>query len=183
MTDTDGVDVGRDLVTGLALYVSRGVLDQVLTADGAMRVALLPSPLALVGFLAVGGLGLLLLDQRTLPRGTATAVYPRVGPLVLPLFGLSILLLPYLPWVPDLVPALQMIAGPARPLIWLAIVAQFVWVLWQARLLRADWLQRWTLRRSAVAIGVLTAVHHWTGRVAADAVPACFPPVTNRTTS
>ena len=146
------------LVTGLALYVSRGVLDQVLTADGAMRVALLPSPLVLVGFLAVGGLGLLLLDHRTLPRGTATAVYPRIGPLVLPLFGLTILLLPYLPWAADLVPAFQMIAGPARPLIWLAIVAQLVWVLWQARLLRADWLQRWTLRRSAVAIGMLTAM-------------------------
>jgi hypothetical protein len=145
------------LVTALALYVSRGVLDQVLTIDGAIRVALLPSPLALAGFLAVGALGLLLLDHRTLPRGTATAVQPRIGPLVLPVFGLSILLIPYLPWVADVVPALQMIAGPARPLIWAAIVAQLVWVLWQARLLRADWLQRWTLRRSAVAIGVLTA--------------------------
>ena len=145
------------IVTALALYVSRGVLDQVLTSHGAMRVALLPSPLALLGFTAVGALGLLLLSHRTLPRGTATAVQPRIGPLILPVFGLSILLFPYLPWVPDLVPALQMIAGPARPVIWLAIVAQIVWVLWQVRLLRADWLQRWTLRRSAIAIGVLTA--------------------------
>ena len=109
------------------------------------------------GIRAVGALGLLLLSHRTLPRGTATAVQPRIGPLILPVFGLSILLFPYLPWVPDLVPALQMIAGPARPVIWLAIVAQIVWVLWQVRLLRADWLQRWTLRRSAIAIGVLTA--------------------------
>jgi hypothetical protein len=146
------------LVTGLALYVSRGVLDQVLTAHGAMRVALLPSPLALLGFLVVGGLALLLLDYRTLPRGTATAVRPRIGPLVVPAFGFAILLIPYLPWVADAVPALQMIAGPGRAVIWAAIVAQLVWVLWQARLIRADWLQRWTLRRSAVAIGVLTAV-------------------------
>ena len=82
------------LVTGLALYVSRGVLDQVLTAEGTMRVALLPSPLALLGFLAVGGLALLLLDHRTLPRGTATAVQPRLGPLVLPAFGLATLVIP-----------------------------------------------------------------------------------------
>ena len=146
------------LVTGLALYVSRGVLDQISTASGPMRVALLPSPFALGGFLAVGALGLFLLDHRTLPRNTATAVHPRISFLVLPLLGLAILLIPYLPWLADLVPALQMIAGPARSLIWVAILAQVVWVLWQTRLLRADWLQRWTVRRSALAIAVLTAV-------------------------
>ena len=61
--------------------------------------------------------------------------------------GLLLLLLPYLPLLPDALPALQMLAGPARGVVWLAVATQFVWVLWQVRLVRADWLQRATLRR------------------------------------
>ncbi len=146
------------LVTGLALYVSRGVLDQILTASGVVRVALLPPVQALGGFVALAALGLLWLDRRSVPRGSATNVRPKLGPLLLPLFGLLILLLPYLPFLSDIFPALQMIAGPLRGVIWLAVVMQLVWVFRQVRLLRADWLQRWTLRRAAVAIGLLTAL-------------------------
>ena len=146
------------LVVGLALYVTRGVLDQILTGEGLIRVALLPPVQALGGFVALAALGLLWLDRRAVPRASATQVRPALGPLVLPLFGLLVLLLPYLPWLPDAVPAVQIIAGPLRAIVWLAVVMQFVWVLCQVRLLHADWLGRWTLRRAALAIGVATTL-------------------------
>jgi hypothetical protein len=152
------VPVGAVLVLGLALYFTRGVLDQVLTPTGAVRVALLPPWQALGGFLALGALGLLWLDRRAIPRGTSSAVRPPLGPWLLPLFGLVLLILPYLPVLPDHLPALQMLAGPLRIVIWIAIVTQLAWVLWQARLVRADWLQRFSVRQLTVVIAVLTAL-------------------------
>jgi len=146
------------LVTGLALYVTRGVLDQVVTEHGAVRVALLPPWQALAGFTTIAALGLLWLDRRTTPRGTTTAVRPALGPLVLPALGLLVLLLPYAPVLPDRLPTLQMLAGPLRAVVWLAVIGQLLWVLWQSRLLRADWLHRWTLNRLAVAVGLTTAL-------------------------
>jgi hypothetical protein len=144
------------LVLGLALYVTRGVLDQVLTGTELVRVALFPPLPALGGFLGVGLLGLLWLDRRAVPRGTATAVRPPIGPLLLPTFGLVVLLLPYLPVLPDWIPALQTLAGPLRGIVWLAIGMQLVWALWQARLLHAGWVQRWTVSRMAIVIAVAT---------------------------
>lgn len=146
------------VMIALALYVSRGVLDQVLTGNGPMRVALLPPLETFVGFAAVAALGLLWLDRRTVPRGTATGVRPALGPLLLPAFGLLVLLVPYLPVVADRLPALQMLAGPVRAVIWLAIVMQLIWVLWQVRIVRADWLQQWTLTRAALGIGLATTM-------------------------
>lgn len=146
------------LVSGLALYLSRAVLDQILTTDGLVRAALLPPVQALGAFVGLAALGLLWLDRQTIPRGTATAVRPSLGPLLLPAFGLLVLGLPYLPFLPDALPALQLIAGPVRGVIWLAVVTQLLWVFWQVRLLRADWLQHWTLRRATLVIGLLTTV-------------------------
>ncbi|HXG90728.1 MAG TPA: hypothetical protein VNJ02_20605, partial [Vicinamibacterales bacterium] len=146
------------LITGLAIYVSRGVLDEIITGAGAVRVAMLPPWPALGAFLAIGALGLLWLDRRAVPRGTATAVRPPLGPLVLPLFGLLLLILPYLPVLPDRMPALQMLAGPLRGVVWLVVLTQFAWVLWQARLVRAEWVQRWSVRRVSLAIAVATVI-------------------------
>jgi hypothetical protein len=146
------------LVTGLALYLSGGVLDQVLTPDGLVRVAMLPPWAALGGFFALGVLGLLWLDRRAVPRGSTTAVRPPLGPLVLPLLALLILTLPYLPVLPDLFPAIQLLAGPVRAVVWLVILAQLLWTFWQARILRADWLQRVTARQFMTAIGLATTL-------------------------
>ncbi len=146
------------VVTGLALYVSGGVLDQVLMGNSLVRVALLPPWQALGGSIGLAALGLLWLDRRAVPRGTLTAVRSSLGPLVLPALGLAALLLPYLPLIPDRVPALQMLAGPLRGVIWLAILGQLAWVLWQSRLLGRDWVQGWMLKRLAVLIGVVTAL-------------------------
>ena len=148
------------VVTAMALYVSGGILDQILTPDGLVRVALLPPWQALGGFAATGALGLLWLNRRTVPRGTATttAMRPSLGPLLLPCFGLLLLVLPYLPVLPDVLPAVQLLAGPIRYVVWLVVGSQLIWSLWQARILRADALQRATLGQLAVAIGLATAV-------------------------
>jgi hypothetical protein len=123
-----------------------------------VRVALLPPWVSLVGFLALGALGLLWLDRRAVPRGTATAVRPPLGPLLLPLLGLLILTLHYLPLLPDVFPALQVLAGPVRGVVWLVVLAQWLWTLGQARIVRADWLQRATAPQLMIAVGLATAI-------------------------
>jgi hypothetical protein len=45
----------------------------------------------------------------------------------LPLYALAILVVPYLPWLPDVLPVLRVFAGPARYTVWLLVVAQVVW--------------------------------------------------------
>jgi hypothetical protein len=152
------VPVWAVVSTGLALFVSAGVQDQVVTPDGLVRVAMLPPWVALAGFLAVGALGLLWLDRKALPRGTATAVRLPLGLLLLPLLGLSVLTLPYLPVLPDVFPALQLLAGPVRGVVWMVVLAQWVWTLSQARIIRADWLQRVTAGQMMLAVGLATAV-------------------------
>ena len=57
------------IVTGLAAYLSRGVLDQVPSSSGLMRVALLPPWQALIGFVAMAATGLLWLDRRAARAG------------------------------------------------------------------------------------------------------------------
>src|SRR5688572_28059281 len=88
-------------VTGLALYVTRGVLDQTVTAGRVVRFAMLPPWQALVGFICLAALGLVVIDHLNAPRGTTRANRPRLRDLVLPLFALIVLLLPYLPVLPD----------------------------------------------------------------------------------
>jgi hypothetical protein len=146
------------LVTGLALYVSRGVLDQFLTDEGPVRVALLPPWQALGAFVGLAALGLLWLDRMTLPRGTSAALGPSLGPLVLPALGLSVLLLPYAPYIADALPVLQILAGPLATVIWVAVIAQFAWVLWQTPLWPHRRMQRWDVRQLAWAVGLATAL-------------------------
>src|SRR5688572_31988957 len=84
------------VITGLALYVTRGVLDQTVTANGIVRFAMLPPWQALLGFMCLGGLLLVGIDQLNAPRGTTTGrSRPRLGELVLPLLSLIVLLVPY----------------------------------------------------------------------------------------
>ena len=141
-------------VTGLALYVTRGVLDQTVTANGVVRFAMLPPWQALLGFTCLAGLLLVGIDHLNAPRGTTTAKRPQLRELVLPLFALIVLLLPYLPVLPDRWPALQALAGPLGALVWLAVAALQVWVLWQSRLITARAVETWPLSRLTIAIGV-----------------------------
>jgi hypothetical protein len=49
------------------------------------------------------------------------------GDSFVPLYALSVLMLPYLPWLPDRVPVLRVFAGPGRLLVWLVVAAQVAW--------------------------------------------------------
>ena len=171
-------------ITGLALYVTRGVLDQTVTANGVVRFAMLPPWQALVGFICLAALVLVGIDHLNAPRGTTTGKRPRLRELVLPLFALIVLLLPYLPVLPDRWPALQALAGPLGAIVWLSVAALQVWVLWQSRLITARAIERWPLSadhardrssRPSVAAGP--------GRDAADGDGAVSRPATSRTTS
>ena len=145
------------VVTALALYMSGAVLDQIFTADGLVRVALLPPWQALIGFLGVGAIGLLWLYRRSAPRSSAAARRVPLSTLVLPAFALIVLLLPYLPVLPDILPAVQILAGPLRFVLWLVIIAQFAWALWQWRVIHVDALQRLTTGQAMVLVAVATA--------------------------
>ena len=96
--------------TAVALWCSRGVLDIVAGAGGAVRVALLPPWWLLAVLVAVFGV-----------LGAAAARAHLDADIVLPLCTLGILALPYLPYLPDRVPVLRALAGPARPLLWLVV--------------------------------------------------------------
>ena len=52
------------------------------------------------------------------------------------------LLLPYLPVLPDRWPVLQALAGPLGAIVWLSVAALQVWVLWQSRLITARAIER-----------------------------------------
>ena len=106
-------------ITGAALYVTRGVLDQTVTAQGLVRYAMLPPWQALLGFTCLAGLLLLGIDHLNAPRGTSTNQRPKLRDLVLPLLALAILIVPFLPVVPDSRPVLQALAGPLGAVVWL----------------------------------------------------------------
>ena len=153
------------VIAGLALYVTRGVLDQTVTADGVVRFALMPPWQALAGFICLAGLVLVGIDHLNAPRGTTTARRPRLRDLVPPMFALAILLLPFTPVLPDRWPALQALSGPLAAVVWLSVIALHVWVLWQSRLITARSIERWRL--STVTLALVAAAFAAAGLAAA----------------
>lgn len=141
------------VTTGAAMYVSRGVLDRVPTPEGSIRLALLPPWQTLAGFAAVAALGLLLLARPATRRTPAGTRRVPVAALVPPLFALAALLIPYLPYLPDRLPVLQMLAGPARYLVWTLVLTQLAWVLWDTTTRRATLFDRWSVRACALGLG------------------------------
>lgn len=144
-------------VTGAALYATRGVLDQTVTPAGVVRFAMLPPWQALVGFICLAALVLVGIDHLNAPRGTTTNRRPRLGDIVLPLIALIVLVVPFLPVVPDRWPVFQALAGPLGAVVWLTVAGLQLWTMWQCRLLTPRWIERLTLPRIAVAIWLATA--------------------------
>jgi len=145
------------VITGLALYVTRGVLDQTVTAGGIVRFAMLPPWQAFLGFTCLAALVLVGIDHLNAPRGTTTGKRPRLGELVVPLCALGVLLLPFAPVVPDRFPVLQALSGPLAAIVWIAVAALQLWVLWQSRLIGAKTIERWNLSSITTAVFVITA--------------------------
>ena len=138
-------------------WASRAALDEVVTEGTRQRIALVPSWQPLVAFLALaalGALGLAVLVSRTRRRDGGVA---RVGTLVLPVFGLLALVVPYLPGAPDWWPALQMLAGPGLWIVWALVAAQMVWVLWPSFTPSLSWFTGRSLRVHTAAIWLAAA--------------------------
>jgi hypothetical protein len=124
--------VGAWITAGAAFWVSLGSLDVAVDGAHAVRVAMLPNLAQLAASLAlalaVGAvLSLRLSDAPRAVPGAGSAAPGRSGDSFLPLYALSVLILPYLPWLPDRVPVLRVFAGPGRLLVWLVVASQVAW--------------------------------------------------------
>lgn len=117
------------VILGAAVWAARGVLDVAGVGHDVVRVAMLPPwwllAVNVVSFALIGG---------------AAAHYLRDESVTYPLGGLLFATLPFLPWLPDWLPALRVAAGPARGALWLTVL----WLIlargrtwWRSRPLKA----------------------------------------------
>lgn len=111
--------MGAWVTAGMALWTSMGVLDVAGAPGGPVRVAMLPPLAALAAAIGLALLAGAVFSLGRLGRAQADAA--------LPLYALSMLVLPYLPWLPDLVPGLRVLAGPVRYFVWLLVAIQVIW--------------------------------------------------------
>jgi hypothetical protein len=129
---------------GLGVWATLGSIDRTQAPSGAVRVAMLPSlgtlalSLAAAAFLfVVWQLALTALARRA---GIARAEAIALAPLRV-LAGGVVLILPFLPWVPEALPATMLLAGPGSRLAWGILAALATWALaleWRAATARAD---------------------------------------------
>ena len=150
-------------------WASRAALDEVVIAGTRQRLALVPSWHVVVAFLALAALGLLGLARLAARARRRDRDSAGVGTLVLPVFGLLALVVPYLPVVPDWWPALQMLAGPGRWIVWAVIAGQMAWVLWPSLAPGLTWFtsrgQRahtatiWLVAAAAGTVGAARLTH------------------------
>ena len=113
------------VIAGVALWLSRASFDVAGTTSVPVRVAMLPSLPELAGLIT---LTLIVATGMASVLGRGQRFWePATDPL-LPLFALSLLILPYLPWLPDWLPALRLLAGPGRIIVWIVVIGQVLWI-------------------------------------------------------
>ena len=117
--------LGAATTAGIALWLSRASFDVAGTTGAPIRVAMLPSLAELGGFIA---LALLLVAGMASLVRRRDAFWEPVTDALLPLFALALLIVPYLPWLADWIPALRLLAGPGRILIWVIVLGQVLWI-------------------------------------------------------
>src|SRR5688572_5657667 len=117
--------IGAATIAGVALWLSRASFDVAGATQAPIRVAMLPSLAELVGFVA---LALLVVAGMAASIRGSRAFWEPAADVLLPLFSLLLLIVPYLPWLADWIPALQLFAGPGRILIWVVVAGQVVWL-------------------------------------------------------
>src|SRR5437763_9989345 len=91
------------ILTAAGFWCTRGLLDIVGGSTGVVRIAMLPPWWILAALVVALGMA-----------GAAAAHAGYDPDIVLPLFALRLLAVPYVPWLPDRLPALRAAAGPAR---------------------------------------------------------------------
>jgi hypothetical protein len=119
--------LGAATIAGIALWLTRASLDVAGSTAAPVRVAMLPSLAELMGFIALALLIAAGMASVLRGKGVRRGLFPFWEPAtdaLLPLFALSLLVLPYLPWIPDWLPALRLFAGPGRILIWIVVLGQ-----------------------------------------------------------
>jgi hypothetical protein len=117
-------------IAGVMAWLTRASFDVAGTTEAPVRVAMLPSLAELMGLVVLALLTV---------TGIAWALRSRQKPdapfwnaardAVLPLLALALLILPYLPWLADWVPAVQLLAGPGRFILWVVVTGQLIWMV------------------------------------------------------
>lgn len=118
-------------IAGGALWLSRASFDVAGTTAAPIRVAMLPSLAELIG-LVVMALLLAAGVASVLPRRRDQTFWEPAADVLLPLFALILLVLPYLPWIADWIPAVRLLAGPGRFVIWVVVLGQVLWMSFPA---------------------------------------------------
>jgi hypothetical protein len=119
--------VSAATVAGIALWISRASFDVAGTTAAPVRVAMLPSPAELMGFIVMALL--IAAGLAASRRNSEQSFWGAATEPLLPLFALLLLVLPYLPWLSDWIPAVRLLAGPGRFLIWVVVLGQVLWIL------------------------------------------------------
>ena len=119
------VAIGAATIAGVALWLSRASFDVAGTTAAPIRVAMLPSLAELAGFIAIALL--IAAGMASLVRRGDTFWEP-ITDALLPLFALTLLIVPYLPWLADWMPALRLLAGPGKILVWVVVIGQVLWI-------------------------------------------------------
>jgi hypothetical protein len=125
--------VAAAVVAGLALWLSRASFDVAGTANVPLRVAMVPAVSELAGLTVLAMLFAAAIAWLVRESQSASDRPPfwnrNAASILLPLFALGALAIPYLPWIADWLPALRLLAGPVRLLVWVVVVGQVLWLL------------------------------------------------------
>ena len=143
------------LVVAASLFVTAGVLDETVLGGERVRVAFLPPWESAAGLILGAAVGLALVVNRARPR--VPGEEPLLPDVLRPLVVAAVLLLPFLPFLADAFPVVEMLAGPLRWLVWLVVAALAVRTWWRHRPPTWTWTPA-TRMGQAVAIGVATAL-------------------------
>ncbi len=120
------------VVAGLALWCTRGGLEVVAGPAGPLRVALLPSAWQAVSLVAAMAGAVLGLAHAVAwaGRGDVRAITDADADVTRPLFATGVLVLPFLPWLADVWPALTVLAGRFSLLVWFVVGVLTVRAAW-----------------------------------------------------
>ncbi|MEZ5290006.1 MAG: hypothetical protein R2745_02905 [Vicinamibacterales bacterium] len=131
------------LVVGAAGWASRAELDEVVVDGVRQRIALVPSWQPFVAFAALA-LFVTAGAAYLLRRSRLSTARARFADVLLPGLALGLLVVPYLPVLPDWWPWLQALAGEGIWMIWAIVGSLFVWGVWPL----VPRLPAWWARRS-----------------------------------
>ncbi len=94
-----------------------------------LRVAMLPALSELAGLIVLAFLFAASPGWYESRKGSdPCALESAVANILTPVFALGFLALPYLPWLADWIPALRLLAGPGRVLVWVIVLGQVAWL-------------------------------------------------------